>query len=437
MNSADERRIRVATFNLQHGVPNTSYSRYAELSAAAKSFSDYDESGRAAVLQELATKLRELDLDVLLLQEVDARLPRSGMHVQAAELARLLQMQVVYFPAVRRNFASVQIQRFFQWISSSCKVCRKFCASETAFGAEKDSAGERGDADRKFCCWRKHSNLVRRCVGGDYVCRKNFAGKVRRARGEYGNAVLTRLPMMEAKSAQLTLPQQPDKFRRKAAKKSSFGKLGKRFFAWEYRRSEARVCGYVQLLAPDGKPLTVASTHLAAERQTAVKQLQAALGGFAKLPARGWELQSRWILGGDYNLQRSELACVKASLGVEDAIHVQDLAQLQSLVQTQNVALAEVSTQAQGVVREQSAALMQDSELTQDSMQGHDSAQTQALAQVQLLAAELTFPSHSPTKQIDFLHGCGLHPCVSGAIQMPVSDHRLLFAELALAPDGI
>ena len=409
MNSADGRRIRVATFNLQHGVPNASYSRYAALSVAAKSFSDYDETGRAAVLQELAMKLRELDLDVLLLQEVDARLLRSGMRLQAEELAQLLQMQAVYFPAVRKNFASVQMQRFFRWISSICGVCRKFCDAEKDFVVEKDSAVERSDVAQKFCCYRKRSAHARRCVDGGYVSRKNLVGKVRRTRGEYGNALLTRLPIVDAKCVQLTLPQQPDKFRRKAAKKSSFGKLWKPFFAWEYRRSEARVCGYVQLLAPDGKPLTVASTHLAAERQTAVKQLQAALGGFAKLPARGWGLQSRWILGGDYNLQRSEVAWVKAALGAEDEIRVQDSVQMQSLVQTQNLVSAAKSRQVQEM----------------------------AGTQVQLLAAELTFPAHNPTKQIDFLHGCGLHPYVSGAIQMPVSDHRLLFAELTLAPDGI
>lgn len=302
-----KRQIRVATFNFQHGVPNVSYSRYRELSAKAKSFSEYDQPGRQAVLQELAQKLRELDLDVLLLQEVDAHMARSGMCAQAEDLARLLQMRAVYLPAARKSFITAQKQRF-----------------------------------------------------------------LRSARGQYGNAVLTRLPIVDAKCTTLTLPQQPDRFQRKLVETSGFRKLWNTLFGWEYRRGEARVCGYLQLLAPDGKPLNVASTHLSAERQTAKKQLSAALGGFARLSARGWDSSARWILGGDYNLTAQEVAAVVSQVEAPDS------------------------------------------------------------GQVQLFATGLTYPSHKPTKQIDFLHGSGLHSRSSRVEWLPVSDHRLLLAELTL-----
>ncbi|MFO1492012.1 MAG: endonuclease/exonuclease/phosphatase family protein [Kiritimatiellia bacterium] len=69
----------VATYNIHHGVPM---------------------AGGAIDLPRIAQVIREMDADVVALQEVDRKTRRSGGVDQAEELARLAGMQVAFGPAM-------------------------------------------------------------------------------------------------------------------------------------------------------------------------------------------------------------------------------------------------------------------------------------------------------------------------------------------------
>ncbi|MGC5327559.1 endonuclease/exonuclease/phosphatase family protein [Brevibacillus sp. SYSU BS000544] len=80
--------------------PSTVHSDSGTLSVATYNIRGCRNDEGLADVKAIADEIRELDPDILALQEVDEGLPRSGFVDQAKELSRLLQMNYAFSPTI-------------------------------------------------------------------------------------------------------------------------------------------------------------------------------------------------------------------------------------------------------------------------------------------------------------------------------------------------
>lgn len=242
--------IRLLSFNLQHGRPGDG----ARLDPATAPLADSDiaDAGAAReVLAALADQIRDIDPDVIALQEVDLGQRRSGRLDQTAVLADLLGWE-------GRRFAATY--------AGPVVGLRRRPRRSALTGRADDVLGP-----------------LRALFGA------GPAG--------FGNALLTRLPVRAWRVARLG--RGPAVLTRRGGGRA----LDPRSYALSTSTMRNMIAAQIGPVDGAGGPggLAVASTHLATRTGTAAAQLAAAWAALAALPGPH-------VLAGDLNLHAELLA---------------------------------------------------------------------------------------------------------------------------------
>lgn len=242
--------IRLLSFNLQHGRPGDG----ARLDPATAPLADSDiaDAGAAReVLAALADQIRDIDPDVIALQEVDLGQRRSGRLDQTAVLADLLGWE-------GRRFAATY--------AGPVVGLRRRPRRSALTGRADDVLGP-----------------LRALLGA------GPAG--------FGNALLTRLPVRAWRVARLG--RGPAVLTRRGGGRA----LDPRSYALSTSTMRNMIAAQIDPVDGAGGPggLAVASTHLATRTGTAAAQLAAAWAALAALPGSH-------ALAGDLNLHAELLA---------------------------------------------------------------------------------------------------------------------------------
>lgn len=242
--------IRLLSFNLQHGRPGDG----ARLDPATASLADSDiaDAGAAReVLAALADQIRDIDPDVIALQEVDLGQRRSGRLDQTAVLADLLGWE-------GRRFAATY--------AGPVVGLRRRPRRSALTGRADDVLGP-----------------LRALLGA------GPAG--------FGNALLTRLPVRAWRVARLG--RGPAVLTRRSGGRA----LDPRSYALSTSTMRNMIAAQIGPVDGAGGPggLAVASTHLATRTGTAAAQLAAAWAALAALPGPH-------VLAGDLNMHAELLA---------------------------------------------------------------------------------------------------------------------------------
>ena len=242
--------IRLLSFNLQHGRPGDG----ARLDPATAPLADSDiaDAGAAReVLAALADQIRDIDPDVIALQEVDLGQRRSGRLDQTAVLADLLGWE-------GRRFAATY--------AGPVVGLRRRPRRSALTGRADDVLGP-----------------LRALFGA------GPAG--------FGNALLTRLPVRAWRVARLG--RGPAVLTRRGGGRA----LDPRSYALSTSTMRNMIAAQIDPVDGAGGPggLAVASTHLATRTDTAAAQLAAAWAALAALPGPH-------VLAGDLNLHAELLA---------------------------------------------------------------------------------------------------------------------------------
>ena len=242
--------IRLLSFNLQHGRPGDG----ARLDPATAPLADSDiaDAGAAReVLAALADQIRDIDPDVIALQEVDLGQRRSGRLDQTAVLADLLGWDG---------------HRFAATYAGPVVGLRRRPRRSALTGRADDVLGS-----------------LRALLGA------GPAG--------FGNALLTRLPVRAWRVARLG--RGPAVLTRRSGGRA----LDPRSYALSTSTMRNMIAAQIDPVDGAGGPggLAVASTHLATRTGTAAAQLAAAWAALAALPGPH-------VLAGDLNLHAELLA---------------------------------------------------------------------------------------------------------------------------------
>ena len=242
--------IRLLSFNLQHGRPGDG----ARLDPATAPLADSDiaDAGAAReVLAALADQIRDIDPDVIALQEVDLGQRRSGRLDQTAVLADLLGWDG---------------HRFATTYAGPVVGLRRRPRRSALTGRADDVLGP-----------------LRALFGA------GPAG--------FGNALLTRLPVRAWRVARLG--RGPAVLTRRGGGRA----LDPRSYALSTSTMRNMIAAQIDPVDGAGGPggLAVASTHLATRTGTAAAQLAAAWAALAALPGPH-------VLAGDLNLHAELLA---------------------------------------------------------------------------------------------------------------------------------
>ena len=250
--------IRLLSFNLQHGRPGDG----ARLDPATASLADSDiaDAGAAReVLAALADQIRDIDPDVIALQEVDLGQRRSGRLDQTAVLADLLGWE-------GRRFAATY--------AGPVVGLRRRPRRSALTGRADDVLGP-----------------LRALLGA------GPAG--------FGNALLTRLPVRAWRVARLG--RGPAVLTRRGGGRA----LDPRSYALSTSTMRNMIAAQIGPVDGAGGPggLAVASTHLATRTGTAAAQLAAAWAALAALPGPH-------VLAGDLNLHAELLAPLGIARGL-------------------------------------------------------------------------------------------------------------------------
>lgn len=250
--------IRLLSFNLQHGRPGDG----ARLDPATAPLADSDiaDAGAAReVLAALADQIRDIDPDVIALQEVDLGQRRSGRLDQTAVLADLLGWDGHRFAATYAG-PVVGLRR----------------------RPRRSALTERAD---------------------------DVLGPLRALLGAgpagFGNALLTRLPVRAWRVARLG--RGPAVLTRRGGGRA----LDPRSYALSTSTMRNMIAAQIDPVDGAGGPggLAVASTHLATRTGTAAAQLAAAWAALAALPGPH-------VLAGDLNLHAELLAPLGIARGL-------------------------------------------------------------------------------------------------------------------------
>ena len=250
--------IRLLSFNLQHGRPGDG----ARLDPATAPLADSDiaDAGAAReVLAALADQIRDIDPDVIALQEVDLGQRRSGRLDQTAVLADLLGWE-------GRRFAATY--------AGPVVGLRRRPRRSALTGRADDVLGP-----------------LRALLGA------GPAG--------FGNALLTRLPVRAWRVARLG--RGPAVLTRRSGGRA----LDPRSYALSTSTMRNMIAAQIGPVDGAGGPggLAVASTHLATRTGTAAAQLAAAWAALAALPGPH-------VLAGDLNLHAELLAPLGIARGL-------------------------------------------------------------------------------------------------------------------------
>ena len=250
--------IRLLSFNLQHGRPGDG----ARLDPATAPLADSDiaDAGAAReVLAALADQIRDIDPDVIALQEVDLGQRRSGRLDQTAVLADLLGWE-------GRRFAATY--------AGPVVGLRRRPRRSALTGRADDVLGP-----------------LRALFGA------GPAG--------FGNALLTRLPVRAWRVARLG--RGPAVLTRRGGGRA----LDPRSYALSTSTMRNMIAAQIDPVDGAGGPggLAVASTHLATRTGTAAAQLAAAWAALAALPGPH-------VLAGDLNLHAELLAPLGIARGL-------------------------------------------------------------------------------------------------------------------------
>lgn len=250
--------IRLLSFNLQHGRPGDG----ARLDPATAPLADSDiaDAGAAReVLAALADQIRDIDPDVIALQEVDLGQRRSGRLDQTAVLADLLGWDG---------------HRFAATYAGPVVGLRRRPRRSALTGRADDVLGP-----------------LRALLGA------GPAG--------FGNALLTRLPVRAWRVARLG--RGPAVLTRRGGGRA----LDPRSYALSTSTMRNMIAAQIDPVDGAGGPggLTVASTHLATRTGTAAAQLAAAWAALAALPGPH-------VLAGDLNLHAELLAPLGIARGL-------------------------------------------------------------------------------------------------------------------------
>ena len=250
--------IRLLSFNLQHGRPGDG----ARLDPATAPLADLDiaDAGAAReVLAALADQIRDIDPDVIALQEVDLGQRRSGRLDQTAVLADLLGWD-------GRRFAATY--------AGPVVGLRRRPRRSALTGRADDVLGP-----------------LRALLGA------GPAG--------FGNALLTRLPVRAWRVARLG--RGPAVLTRRGGGRA----LDPRSYALSTSTMRNMIAAQIGPVDGAGGPggLAVASTHLATRTGTAAAQLAAAWAALAALPGPH-------VLAGDLNLHAELLAPLGIARGL-------------------------------------------------------------------------------------------------------------------------
>ena len=250
--------IRLLSFNLQHGRPGDG----ARLDPATAPLADSDiaDAGAAReVLAALADQIRDIDPDVIALQEVDLGQRRSGRLDQTAVLADLLGWE-------DRRFAATY--------AGPVVGLRRRPRRSALTGRADDVLGP-----------------LRALLGA------GPAG--------FGNALLTRLPVRAWRVARLG--RGPAVLTRRGGGRA----LDPRSYALSTSTMRNMIAAQIDPVDGAGGPggLAVASTHLATRTGTAAAQLAAAWAALAALPGPH-------VLAGDLNLHAELLAPLGIARGL-------------------------------------------------------------------------------------------------------------------------
>ncbi|MDY6143161.1 MAG: endonuclease/exonuclease/phosphatase family protein [Arcanobacterium sp.] len=358
-------KLRIVTFNMQHGAPVPEGHRAALSELRANTHVGFDPQGESrtastpcatnatrgndaynasragetpvgdafdAPLISIAREIQQIGADVVCLQEVDAEKRRSGYAKQAQRIADHLGWYYVFAPA-RGNLLQRISRGAFPRIVWARKAIR---GEETALESESSTAlasaraSGAGLNDEAECVdtrrlWKaahhlkeiaKHVNVKQaRTLLANYV-----------AHNGYGVAILSRFPIRSARVLRL-----PDVI--------ELGGLGA---GMKLKVPEPRVCLYARLSVPAAlhdrevgdlqraepksravhlpwqpvaqgekrRDVVIASTHLTANRIWAARQLRAALGGFSYLAPTG----TPSMLMGDFNMYPDGVAEVLAEM---------------------------------------------------------------------------------------------------------------------------
>lgn len=250
--------IRLLSFNLQHGRPGDG----ARLDPATAPLADSDiaDAGAAReVLAALADQIRDIDPDVIALQEVDLGQRRSGRLDQTAVLADLLGWE-------GRRFAATY--------AGPVVGLRRRPRRSALTGRADDVLGP-----------------LRALLGA------GPAG--------FGNALLTRLPVRAWRVARLG--RGPAVLTRRSGGRA----LDPRSYALSTSTMRNMIAAQIGPVDGAGGPggLAVASTHLATRTGTAAAQLAAAWAALAALPGPH-------VLAGDLNMHAELLAPLGIARGL-------------------------------------------------------------------------------------------------------------------------
>ena len=250
--------IRLLSFNLQHGRPGDG----ARLDPATAPLADSDivDAGAAReVLAALADQIRDIDPDVIALQEVDLGQRRSGRLDQTAVLADLLGWE-------GRRFAATY--------AGPVVGLRRRPRRSALTGRADDVLGP-----------------LRALFGA------GPAG--------FGNALLTRLPVRAWRVARLG--RGPAVLTRRGGGRA----LDPRSYALSTSTMRNMIAAQIDPVDGAGGPggLAVASTHLATRTGTAAAQLAAAWAALAALPGPH-------VLAGDLNMHAELLAPLGIARGL-------------------------------------------------------------------------------------------------------------------------
>ena len=250
--------IRLLSFNLQHGRPGDG----ARLDPATAPLADSDiaDAGAAReVLAALADQIRDIDPDVIALQEVDLGQRRSGRLNQTAVLADLLGWDG---------------HRFAATYAGPVVGLRRRPRRSALTGRADDVLGP-----------------LRALLGA------GPAG--------FGNALLTRLPVRAWRVARLG--RGPAVLTRRSGGRA----LDPRSYALSTSTMRNMIAAQIDPVDGAGGPggLAVASTHLATRTGTAAAQLAAAWAALAALPGPH-------VLAGDLNLHAELLAPLGIARGL-------------------------------------------------------------------------------------------------------------------------
>ena len=250
--------IRLLSFNLQHGRPGDG----ARLDPATAPLADSDivDAGAAReVLAALADQIRDIDPDVIALQEVDLGQRRSGRLDQTAVLADLLGWDG---------------HRFAATYAGPVVGLRRRPRRSALTGRADDVLGP-----------------LRALLGA------GPAG--------FGNALLTRLPVRAWRVARLG--RGPAVLTRRGGGRA----FDPRSYALSTSTMRNMIAAQIDSVDGAGGPggLTVASTHLATRTGTAAAQLAAAWAALAALPGPH-------VLAGDLNLHAELLAPLGIARGL-------------------------------------------------------------------------------------------------------------------------